>query len=473
MGENTALVEGLVSSNEQNWKKGEKQPSAFKDVPFAILFYAQVIAMIGVAVVYGPDTLNDITKDVTPAGTADITFDYTGYLYAAGSLGLLSFMVSALMMLIMVKFASFLVKMSLLFSVFLSFIFAVSSLFSGSIFGGILGFVFFLCSVCYARAVWSRIPFATANLEASLTAINANFGITFVSFFFVVMTFVWSILWAVVAIITYDKTKVCDATGSCTIGFFPTFLLLVSLYWTQQVIMNTVHVTVSGVVGTWWFVPEEASSFCSSAVTSSLARSTTYSFGSICLGSLIVAIIQALREIANQAREQGRQNGDGAQILACIAECILGCIQSIVEYFNKWAYVYVGIYGYKYIEAGKNVMALFTARGWEVVIADDLVGNTIFLVTLITSLLMGGIGILVELSTDWFIDAGDSAQIVAFAVGFFIGFLLCSIMFNVVSSAVNATIVLFAEAPSEFQANHPELSNQMRMAYVDAYPGLF
>jgi len=46
-------------------------------------------------------------------------------------------------------------------------------------------------------------------------------------------------------------------------------------------------------------------------------------------------------------------------------------------------------------------------------------------------------------------------------------------MFNVVSSAVNATIVLFAEAPSEFQANHPELSNQMRMAYVDAYPGLF
>merc|ERR1712211_94211 len=108
---------------------------------------------------------------------------------------------------------------------------------------------------------------------------------------------------------------------------------------------------------------------------------------------------------------------------------ILGCIQSIIEYFNKWAYVYVGIYGYKYMEAGKNVMDLFKARGWEVVIADDLVGNTIFLVALITSLLMGGVGILVELSTNWFADAGDSASIVAFAVGFFIGFLLCSIMF--------------------------------------------
>ena len=67
------------------------------------------------------------------------------------------------------------------------------------------------------------------------------------------------------------------------------------------------------------------------------------------------------------------------------------------------------------MEAGKNVMDLFKARGREVVIADDLVGNTIFLVALITSLLMGGVGILVELSTNWFADAGDSASIVAFA----------------------------------------------------------
>lgn len=61
----------------------------------------------------------------------------------------------------------------------------------------------------------------------------------------------------------------------------------------------------------------------------------TTSFGSICFGSLIVAIIQALRQLAHQAR----QNGD-AGILACIAECILGCLESIAEYFNKWAFIY-------------------------------------------------------------------------------------------------------------------------------------
>ena len=56
----------------------------------------------------------------------------------------------------------------------------------------------------------------------------------------------------------------------------------------------------------------------------------TTSFGSICFGSFLVAILQALRAIAQSARE----NGD-AQILACIAECILGCLASILEYFNK------------------------------------------------------------------------------------------------------------------------------------------
>jgi len=32
-------------------------------------------------------------------------------------------------------------------------------------------------------------------------------------------------------------------------------------------------------------------------------------------------------------------------------------------------------------------------------------------------------------------------------------------------------LVCFAEAPAEFEENHPILSEQMRKAYNDAYPG--
>ena len=90
-----------------------------------------------------------------------------------------------------------------------------------------------------------------------------------------------------------------------------------------------IHATIAGVVATWWIVPNEANSFCSSAIFDSLKRTLTTSFGSICFGSLLVAIIQALRALANIARSQ--DNG----ILMCLAECILACIANLIEYFNK------------------------------------------------------------------------------------------------------------------------------------------
>lgn len=98
------------------------------------------------------------------------------------------------------------------------------------------------------------------------------------------------------------------------------FLLFLSYFFTHQVIQNTTHVTVAGTVGAWWFSPEH-SGCCSSGMIGSLIRSLTTSFGSICFGSLLVAIIQALRALADSAR-----NNDN-QILVCIAMCILGCLE--------------------------------------------------------------------------------------------------------------------------------------------------
>lgn len=50
---------------------------------------------------------------------------------------------------------------------------------------------------------------------------------------------------------------------------------------------------------------------------------------------LPIAIIQALKHLANTARSQD----DGMGILLCIAECILACIANLIEYFNKWAFM--------------------------------------------------------------------------------------------------------------------------------------
>jgi hypothetical protein len=143
---------------------------------------------------------------------------------------------------------------------------------------------------------------------------------------------------------------------------------LLNFYWTFQVVRNVVHTTLTGTVGAWWFTPGKASSCCSQGLTDSLCRSLTYSFGSICLGSLIVAIIETLK-----AWLQSMANNNRGGLLRCIAQCFLGCIEQIAKYFNKWAFIYVGLYGYSYVEAGKNVLSLFCYRGWTTIILDSLV----------------------------------------------------------------------------------------------------
>lgn len=452
---------------DQNWTKGEKQPTRCNDVPFALLFYAQLIAMVAVAGIYGYDAFSKAAQDAV-SGT---TTTYEGYLVTSGILGAFAVVVSAGMFFLMFLCAQFLIKLALLFSVFLTLALAVISFMQGSIGVGILGIIFFLCSVCYARAVWSRIPFATVNLITGMTAVKANCGVTIVAYIMVGLGFLWSIVWAVAFIGVFDKNKVCDENNNCTIAsnvfYGYLFLLLVSFFFTHQVIQNTVHVSVAGVVGTWWFSPEE-SCCCGGAVLGSFFRSMTSSFGSICFGSLLVALIQATRQLANTARQEGAD----CQVLICIAECILACLESIVEYFNKWAYIYVGVYGYSYLQAGKNVMKLFQDRGFEAVIADDLVSNTLFLVSLIVGLLTGAVGPLIVTQSDLFPSTGSQTADIstAFGLGFLIGLVLTSITMSVVGSSVNTVIVCFADAPAEFQQNHPELSNKMRETWRGAFP---
>lgn len=57
-----------------------------------------------------------------------------------------------------------------------------------------------------------------------------------------------------------------------------------------------------------------------------------------------------------------------------------------------------------------------------------------------------------------------------YRAGFVIGALFASTVLGVISSAVNTVIVCYAEAPNEFQQNHPQLSEDMRLAWRQAWP---
>merc|ERR1739848_703150 len=126
--------------------------------------------------------------------------------------------------------------------------------------------------------------------------------------------------------------------------------MLPHFFWTTQVLKNITHVTVSGAVATWYFL---SANMPRNPTLSSFKRAVTYSLGSICFGSLLVAIIKTMRALLNSARRQGRDN-----IVACIAACLLSCIERLVEYINLYAFSYVATYGMSYCEAARAVWNL-------------------------------------------------------------------------------------------------------------------
>lgn len=502
---NNANATPMIIENASNIPHGEKQSNSCKDVIWAILFYVHLIVIAIVTAKYAPVMASDVVSEYGGGGNrirrlsstvassatilsstlkldqftfgnrilddadADKEFDFdlnmnTIYTILAIS-GLTGLCISSVAMSLMMMIPTAMIKVALIFNIVITSGMVVLSAIVGAwpmVFMSLIGLLF---TLYYTYIVWKRIPFAASTLVTAITAIQCNMGLTFFAYNNLIVTFLWSMWWSLAFVATSYVISNCDAEGYCEneINGGIIFLFLVSFFWVCQVIKNVVHCTVAGTVGTWWFIPGEAKSCCSSAVQNSYLRSVTTSFGPICFGSLIVAIIQATREIVNAMRTEENS------LLLCLIDCVLGVLEYLAEMFNKWAYIYVGLYGYGFIEASINVLSLFKARGWTSIIADMLIDTVLLMVSLCVGVITGIIGAIVGSV----MQQGNTVIGGAFLVGMIIGIVLCSTLFSLISSAVNAVIVCFAEAPKEFQDNHPQLSQQMLLAWRNAYPTEF
>eukprot|EP00541_Cyclophora_tenuis_P018995 CAMPEP_0116574714 /NCGR_PEP_ID=MMETSP0397-20121206/19551_1 /TAXON_ID=216820 /ORGANISM="Cyclophora tenuis, Strain ECT3854" /LENGTH=477 /DNA_ID=CAMNT_0004103517 /DNA_START=1864 /DNA_END=3293 /DNA_ORIENTATION=+ len=398
--DNYGNAEAVVDGVE--WEKGELQGAEYRDKWFAVAFFVQVMAVAVVAFVIGIPNLqksrqyavvdDDITSGQDPTQSAGFGFAVFTFI---GVAALAAMLFSGLSLFMMHKYATSCVKTAFIASPVLFLIIGLLMLASNDPVAQAFAFFWFffaVISVCYAYFYWSYVPFASANLHTGLSAVGTHVGLIAVAFAMIVMGSIFSFVWwiSVLGLIAGSECFNSDPTqqqqqqpgedDACQHDFTNIyfFLLLLAYYWTHYALQGITRVTVAGTVGTWWFEPSGMSrpGCCSSAVKDSFFRSVTYSFGSICMGSLVVAVIQTLRQMV---RNQRRRNGG---ILLCIIECLLACLKDIIEYLNDWAYVYVGLYGYGFWDSAKNVYRLFTSRGWTTLLTNSLVVRTLILVNL-------------------------------------------------------------------------------------------
>ncbi len=256
-----------------------------RDWIFALLFYAQLIAVLYSGIVYSPkgyqhidqflnytlirEQIQEQSDDMTPEQWQQVdqfvsqASEYISvywiriFLWNMIPSALLGyFFVHVAVLFVIPPFSRPVVQASLILTVALSMIVVVIWVAkSPSVGAFVLGGLLVGAVVYYVRLVWPMVSFAAVNLKVALIGINSNTGTHLWAFFSCKLGILWILYWiyATSGILFYLDGQCCsdnekdsglhsnvtqddDNDDDCGQGKI-FFLLLLSGYWTSQVIM--------------------------------------------------------------------------------------------------------------------------------------------------------------------------------------------------------------------------------------------
>ncbi|KAI0320920.1 plasma-membrane choline transporter-domain-containing protein [Amylostereum chailletii] len=341
--------------------------------------------------------------------------------------------------------------------------------------GAIIFTIIALLSIFSYWGFRSRIPLASLLLQVVMDVSKHHksvYGVAFTSLLIQAGLCVW---YSFAVIATYAKwtpdSPSCSTGTSCSGGKVAglVFFLTFSYIWTSMTIGNVSLATlVGGPFGSWYyFGPREAGLMPKHPTAFALVRASTLSLGSIAFGSLIVTILEIARLALNAVRNSA--NADGHPIeacLACCAECFVGCIENMVQYFNRYAYIEIALYGKPYVRAAKDTWRLFKDRGIDALVNDSLVSMTLTWGAYAVGLMCSLFGYLYLRYTDPSYNSSGQYTAPVLLFSFIIGAQLHLTLAAAVEAGVSTIFVGLGEDPGVLAIRAPELFGMI----ADMYP---
>jgi hypothetical protein len=205
----------------------------------------------------------------------------------------------------------------------------------------------------------------------------------------------------------------------------------------MQVIQNVASTTISGVYATFYLAAGAIGrQMTKNPTAKSFRRAISWSFGSVCFGSLLIALVQWARSMLHRSRDR---NGLGE----AIADCLLGITENVLQYFNYYAFVHVAIYGKPYMQAAKDVWHMLQTNGVMLIINDDIIGTFCFMASLCISC---GSALLSIAVMTFLLHQAEEVAIAAFYVCLLGGAAVSYLVLVILRSGATTTLVCLAEA---------------------------
>ncbi|WVQ82442.1 protein PNS1 [Cryptococcus sp. DSM 104549] len=347
--------------------------------------------------------------------------------------------------------------------------------------GAIIFLIIALISVFFYWSMRKRIPLAKLLLQVTIDVSKHHPSVYLVVLLGLIVQSALSVWYAFTCIAIYVKwtpnSEACSGT-SCSSSkvagliFYSTF----SYLWMSQVAANVVLCTLAGgVYGGWYYYGPRipTGGLPKRANLMAFIRATTLSLGSIAFGSLLVTVLELLRLILQAFQQYEAGQGDMiGSILICIAQCCLGCIQWMVEYFNKYAYIEIALYGKAYIPAAKDTWRLLKDRGIDALVNDSLVGTALMWGAYINGFLCAVLGYLYLRFTHpaYNSDGQYSAPVILFS--FLIGINEGQTISSAIDAGVSTIFVGLGEDPMVLAERSPALFDMIRQHYPRVIEGV-
>jgi hypothetical protein len=239
--------------------------------------------------------------------------------------------------------------------------------------------------------------------------------------------------------------------------------------WGSQVVGNVCHVTYCGAFGRWYLQGERSGRLGpdgSNIVTPSLKVALTSSFGSICMGSFLIAVIRAVEAVVRKARRQAQVDNPVMCVILMVLECLIRCIGDILEYFNAWAYVQCAVRGVAFCDAARITYSMITCANLKYIISDLLLNSLVSMGALLCGLVGGLCGVVAAfvMGGQEMADSRAGEKEIMLAAGgicgLSVGVMAGTAALNVISSGVKTILVCWAEMPEKLGASHPGINQE-------------
>lgn len=285
----------------------------------------------------------------------------------------------------------------------------------------------------YVLSVMDRLPFSMLVLRKAVKMLWDLPEAAKISYAFLVAMLMWMVLWS------FGVSGVVASNMADGGRWWLLMVFSVSLFWTGAVFCNVVHVIVAGLVTLVLMHGGKGSpSMPSKPLLRSLKHSMTTSLGSICYGSLFTAAIRTLRWGIRGTRSFIEHN----ECLLCCVNFLFNLVETLVRFFNKYAYVQVAITGKSFNHSACDAWELFQSTGIEALVAYDCSGAILLMTVILGGLLTGTcVG-----TWAWFQTKEEVVMIGL--TGMLMGMILVGLTVVVIESAVTSLYTCYAMDPS-------------------------